>query len=429
MNRAKKINNSFENAMQQLQNAVIVAGMDNNAVEILKRPQRIHEVAIPVHMDNGKIQNFRGYRVQYNNARGPYKGGIRFHPEVHIDEIKALAFWMAIKCAVVGLPYGGAKGGIEVDPRKLSKRELQELSRGYVKSLYLEIGPKIDIPAPDVYTNEQIMGWMMDQYSQLKGYTYLSAFTGKPTEIGGITARATATARGAFYLLEKITKDRGQIPQDLRIAIQGFGNAGYVFAEIAADAGYRIVGLSDSHGAIMAKNGKDIDPRVVMQHKTEKGLIDGMYCKGSVCDDHNFTGGTNQDLLKMDCDILVPAAIENQITASNAKDIKAKLIIELANGPTTPDADIILRNKKIIIVPDVLANAGGVTVSYFEWLQNMQNISWNEQETNKKLSETMFNAFEEVCEVAKKYAIDYRTASFILALQRIEQAMKGRGWI
>lgn len=420
---------SFDNAMQQLHNAADVVGIDANTLELLQKPQRVHEIAIPLRRDDGTIKTFRGYRVQYNNARGPYKGGIRFHPAVNIDEIKALSFWMTIKCAVVGLPFGGAKGGVEVDPRELSARELQELSRGYVRGFYLEIGPKIDIPAPDVYTNEQIMGWMMDQYSLLKGYTTPGAFTGKPVEIGGITARATATARGGFFLLERIIKKLNKKPQNIRIAIQGFGNAGYAFAQMAYDAGYTIVGLSDSRGAILAKNGKGMDPSTVMTRKHEQGSIDGMYCKGSVCDNKNFILATNAELLEMDCDVLVPAAIENQITEHNAQNIQAEIIIELANGPTTPEADTILFQKDVTIVPDVLANAGGVTVSYFEWLQNMQNTAWSESETNRKLSEIMICAYEDICTKAQKHKIDYRTASFLLAITRIEKAMQGRGWV
>lgn len=423
------MNNPFENAMQQLQSAAQVIGVDENTLELLKQPQRVHEVAIPVQKDDGTIKNYRGYRVQYNNARGPYKGGVRFHPDVDIDEVKALSFWMAIKCAVMGLPYGGAKGGVEVNPKELSERELQDLSRGYVRALYLEIGPKIDIPAPDVYTNEQIMGWMMDQYSHLQGYTSPGSFTGKPVEVGGIEARSSATARGGFVLLEQITKKENKKRSSVRVAIQGFGNAGYTFAQLAYDAGYTIVGLSDSHGAIIAKNGKGMDPYAVQERKYEEGLIDGMYCKGSVCDVNNFESGTNDDLLTMDCDVLVPAAIENQITEKNANDIKASTIIELANGPTTPKADEILQEKNVVIVPDVLANAGGVTVSYFEWLQNMQNTAWSESETNRKLSEMMNAAYEEVVGKAQKYSIDLRRASFILAIERIEKAMKGRGWV
>lgn len=423
------MNSPFDNAMQQLRTAADVVGIDANTLELLQKPQRVHEIAIPVRRDDGTIKNFRGYRVQYNNACGLYKGGIRFHPAVDIDEIKALSFWMTIKCAVVGLPYGGAKGGVEVDPRELSARELQELSRGYVRGLYREIGPKIDIPAPDVYTNEQIMGWMMDQYSLLKGYATLGAFTGKPVEIGGIAARATATARGGFFLLERIAQQLNKNPKDMRIAIQGCGNAGYTFAQMAHKAGYIIVGLSDSRGAIIAKNGKNIDPSVVMERKQQKGYIDGIYYAGSACDNKNFIAATNTELLEMDCDVLVPAAIENQITEKNAQNIQSEIIIELANGPTTPEADKILFDKDVTIVPDVLANAGGVTVSYFEWLQNMQNTVWSENDTNRKLSKIMIGAYDDVCAKAHEHTIDYRTASFILAIERIEKAMSCRGWI
>ncbi len=418
--------NPFENAMQQLTNAADVVGIDENVLSLLQRPQQIHEIAIPVKMDNGKLKTFRGYRVQYNNARGPYKGGIRFHPMVDIDEVKALSFWMTIKCAVVGLPYGGAKGGVEVDPRELSKRELQELSRGYVRGLYLEIGPKIDIPAPDVYTNEQIMGWMMDQYSLLKGYTSPGSFTGKPVEIGGITARASATARGGFILLERMMKKLNKKPAEMRVAVQGFGNAGYTFACLAYDAGYTIVGVSDSKGAIVSKNGKGINPYDVFERKQEKGEI---YCDKSVCDMKEYKAVTNEELLVMDCDVLVPAAIENQITAENAQDIKATTVIELANGPTTPEADVVLYDKGVVVIPDVLANAGGVTVSYFEWLQNIQNTSWSESETNRKLAEIMTQSYEQMHKRAKKYNVNYRTASFILAIERITSAMEGRGWV
>ncbi len=418
--------NPFENAMQQLTNAADVISVDENVLSLLQRPQQIHEIAIPVKMDNGKLKTFRGYRVQYNNARGPYKGGIRFHPMVDIDEVKALSFWMTIKCAVVGLPYGGSKGGVEVDPRELSKRELQELSRGYVRGLYLEIGPKIDIPAPDVYTNEQIMGWMMDQYSLLKGYTSPGSFTGKPVEIGGITARASATARGGFILLERMMKKLNKKPAEMRVAVQGFGNAGYTFACLAYDAGYTIVGVSDSKGAIVSKNGKGINPYDVFERKQEKGKI---YCDKSVCDMKEYKAVTNEELLVMDCDVLVPAAIENQITAENAQDIKATTIIELANGPTTPEADEVLYKNDVTVIPDVLANAGGVTVSYFEWLQNIQNTSWSESETNRKLSEIMTQSYEQMHKSAEKYNVNYRTASFILAIERITSAMEGRGWV
>ena len=420
--------NSFKNAMTQLDRAADILSLDDNVREMLRRPQRIHEVAIPVRRDSGMIKNFRGYRVQYNNARGPYKGGIRFHPDVDLDEVKALAFWMAIKCAVVGIPYGGSKGGVEVDPKDLTERELQELSRGYVTALYLEIGPKIDIPAPDLYTNEQIMGWMMDQYSRLSGYTNPGSFTGKPVEIGGIAARASATGVGGLIILERLRKQWKKKPQEIRVAVQGFGNVGSWFAHLAHDAGYTIVGLSDSQGAIIALNSKGINPDVVKNTK-ERGKIEKTYCIGSVCDTLNYKEVTNEELLKIKCDVLVPAALENQITKENAKNIKAKTIIELANGPTTTEADDILAKKKVVVVPDVLANAGGVIVSYFEWLQNIQNMTWTEEETNKKLKEILTESYENVVHQGKKHKVDFRTAAFITAIERIALAMKGRGWV
>lgn len=420
---------TFAQSMKQLEKAAKALALDENALELLKRPQRVHEVAIPVRMDNGKIRNFRGYRVQYNNARGPYKGGIRFHPQVDLSEVSALAFWMALKCAVVGIPFGGAKGGIEVNPKELSPREIEELSRGYVRALFLELGPKIDIPAPDVYTNPQIMGWMMDEYSRMRGYTSPGAFTGKPIETGGIVGRDTATADGGLIVLEKIREKLGKQANDMSVAIQGFGNAGYNFALRAYEAGYKILAVSDSQGGIKAKNGKGLDPRVVMENKKEKGLIDGMYCVGSVCDSENYAPVSNADLLELPCDVLVPAALENQITKENADRIQAKVILELANGPTVPDVDEILFKKGTIVVPDILANAGGVTVSYFEWLQNLQNDTWSREEVHKRLESIMGIALDAVWETKEKYNTDMRTGAFILAIERIVSAMRGRGWL
>ena len=419
----------FGQSMKQLEKAAKALALDENALELLDRPQRVHEVAIPVKMDNGKIKNFRGYRVQYNNARGPYKGGIRFHPQVDLSEISALAFWMALKCAVVGIPFGGAKGGIEVNPKELSLREIEELSRGYVRALFLELGPKIDIPAPDMYTNPQIMGWMMDEYSRMRGYTSPASFTGKPVETGGIVGRDTATADGGLIALEKVREKSGKDTKDMRVVIQGFGNAGYTFAFRAYAAGYKIVAVSDSKGGIRAKNGSSIDPNVVMANKKEKGLIDGMYCVGSVCDTENYEPITNDALLETECDVLVPAALENQITKENASRIQAKVILELANGPTTPEADEALFKKGTIVIPDILANAGGVTVSYFEWLQNLQNDAWSREEVHKRLSSIMGTAFDAVWEAKTKYNTDMRTGAFILAIERIVSAMRGRGWL
>ncbi len=415
--------------MKQLEKAAKVLALDENALELLKQPQRVHEVAIPVKMDSGKIKNFRGYRVQYNNARGPYKGGIRFHPQVDLSEVSALAFWMTLKCAVVGIPFGGAKGGIEVNPKELSPREIEELSRGYVRALFLELGPKIDISGPDMYTNPQIMGWMMDEYSRMRGYTSPASFTGKPVETGGIVGRDTATADGGLIALEKVRGILGKNASDIRVAIQGFGNAGFNFARVAHNAGYNIVAVSDSKGGIRAKNGAFIDPDVVMENKKEKGLIDGMYCVGSVCDTENYEAISNDALLETECDILVPAALGNQITKENADRVQAKVVFELANGPTTPEADDILFKKGTIVIPDILANAGGVTVSYFEWLQNLQNDQWSREEVHKRLVSIMSAAFEAVWETKMKYNTDMRTGAFILAIERIVSAMRGRGWL
>ncbi len=421
-------NNPFDNAMEQLARAGEMMELDGNVMEMLSRPQRIHEVAIPVKDASGKLTTYRGYRVQYNNARGPYKGGIRFHPAVDSDEVKALSFWMTIKCAVIDIPYGGAKGGVEVDPRELSANELEQLSRGYVNALYLEIGPKIDIPAPDVYTNAQIMGWMMDQYSRLKGYTSPGAFTGKPVDIGGLADRDMATGRGGFILLEHLRKSTGKEASEMRIAVQGLGNVGYSFAKLAYDAGYKIVGLSDSRGALMSRNGKGLDPEAVLASK-HANKTNALYCDGIVCDEAEFAQGTNEELLTMDCDVLVPAALENQITTENAQNVQASLVIELANGPTTPEADDILHSRKITVLPDVLANAGGVAVSYFEWLQNIQYDSWRAGDTNERLADLMIRAYDATTETADKYDCNLRTASFIVAIERISSAMNHRGWV
>ena len=420
---------SFKNTVEQLERAAKIISLEESAVEILRRPQRIHEVAIPVRMDEGVVQTFQGYRVQHNNARGPYKGGIRFHPEVDLDEVKALAFLMTFKCAVTDIPFGGAKGGVAVDPRTLSERELEQLSRGYVDAMYLEIGPYNDIPAPDVYTNPQIMGWMMDQYSRMSGHASPASFTGKPVEIGGLPMRAEATGRGGLIALDYVSKRLGKKPSELRVTVQGFGNVGYTFAKLAHAAGYTIVGLSDSQGAIRSVNGKGMDPEVVMEGKKSKGLIDGMYCVGSVCDTINFQSISNEELLTMECDVLVPAALSDQITEKNVSGIKASIVMELANGPTSPAADEILAQRNSMVIPDIVANAGGVVASYFEWLQNINNFSLERAEVEKRFEQIMTRALAVSFEAQKKYGVTLRTAAFIVALERIAAAMKGRGWV
>jgi len=405
------------------------SGHSVEVVHVLSSPQRLLEVAVPVHLDDGRLRIVRGYRVQHNNVRGPYKGGIRIHPDVDIDEIKALALMMTVKCAVVDIPYGGAKGGVQIDPRGLSRTELEQLCRNYVKTLALSIGPETDIPAPDVNTNAQVMGWMSDEYSQFCGHPVPGAFTGKPVVIGGLTGREAATGRGGLAILERIARGLGREPGELRLAIQGFGNVGYHFARLAAAAGYRIMAISDSHGGICATGDAVLEPEVVMKRKREQGLIDGMYCKGSVCDLDNFRAISNEELLTSACDVLVPAALENQITADNAPAVQARIVLELANGPVTREADRILEERGITVVPDVLANAGGVTVSYFEWLQNIQWLTWDESRVHAELDKILGRAFEAVAAMAHRHETNLRQGAYILALDRLAAAMRGRGWL
>lgn len=413
----KKYINPFDNAMIQLDKAAALADFDQNLIKILKKPKRILQAAIPVKMDNGGTEIFDAYRVQYNDVRGPFKGGIRFHPETDLNEVKALAFWMAVKCAVVGIPLGGAKGGVTVDPKKLSANELEKLSRGYALAFKDFIGPEKDIPAPDVYTTPQIMAWIMDEFSKIKGYNIPGLITGKPLAIGGSAGRGTATAQGGFYILEKVKEKLNLTPNETAIAIQGFGNAGAVMADIATAAGYKIIAVSDSASGVMNSNGLNI--KELIAHKKQTGAVAGF---------SESTAITNEELLTISCDVLIPAALENQITAENADNIKAKVIIELANGPTTPEADEILKAKNILLIPDVLSNAGGVTVSYFEWTQNLMNYYWTEQEVLAKLKPIMDESFDQVWRTKEKYQTDTRAAAFILAVGRIVDAMEVRGY-
>ncbi|OGY91090.1 MAG: hypothetical protein A3H70_04340 [Candidatus Komeilibacteria bacterium RIFCSPLOWO2_02_FULL_48_11] len=414
---------AFENAMRQLDIAAEKLGLDSSVVDKLKQPDNIFEFDVPVRMsakggsasgrDDGSEKIFHGYRVQFNNARGPYKGGIRYHPQVDLDEVKALAFWMAIKTAVVDIPMGGGKGGIEVNPKELSLAELERLSREWVRKMYEHIGPKVDVPAPDVNTTPQIMAWMADEYAKLTGDTTGATFTGKPLDKGGSEGREAATGQGGFYVLDEIIKKLSLNPTDTRVIVQGIGNVGYHFAQLARQGGYKIVGLSDSKGGIYNPNG--LDPEEVMRVKKEKGSVinvDGVEKVGGLA------------ILQKECDVLVPAALENQITADNAARVKAKVILEMANGPTTPEADKILHDKGISVVPDVLANAGGVTVSYFEWEQNLKNEHWTEAEVLAKLEPIMRESFRAVWDTHEEHGVDLRTAAFMLAVKRIVEAMK-----
>ncbi len=417
----------FKNALQQLKKAAGYVKISPATLEQLKKPERILQFSLPVIMDNGDIRIFEGYRVQYTSVRGPYKGGLRYHPQTNLDEVKALAFWMGIKCAVVDIPLGGGKGGIMVDPKKLSKGELERLTRVFTRRLVPFIGPEQDILAPDVNTNPEMMGWVMDEYSQIVGKKIPGVVTGKSLELGGSQGRAEATGKGGLYVLNELAKKLKLNPKKTRIIVQGFGNVGFNFANLAYQAGYKIIGLSDSQGGIYSKKGISMNPKHVMQDKKARGLIAGCYCIGSVCDCKNFKQVTNKQLLELPTDILVLAALENQVIKVNAGRIKAKAIIEMANGPTTPEADAKLAKRKIIVVPDVLANAGGVTVSYFELVQNLQQYYWTEDEVFNKLKTIMIKAFTDVWQKAQDLKIDLRTAAFVLALERIGKAMEARG--
>lgn len=446
------MNNPFESAMEQLKKAgiLIKGSTKQNSEEIetllkkLQNPEKIIQVWIPVQMDNGETKFFEGTRVQFSSERGPYKGGIRFHLEVSLEEVKALSFWMAIKCAVAGIPMGGGKGGVIVDPYKLSEKELEKLSRGYVKAIADNIGAYIDVPAPDVNTNPKIMKWMTQEYSEemkkknrkISEMQIKATFTGKPVEFGGSLGRTEATGRGGVYVLKSIMKSRGifESPnKKLTVAVQGFGNVGYFVAKILSEEGFKVVAVSDSKGGITTlkeqKNSKlenteveSIDIEQTLKCKKEKGKVAGCYCLGSVCDfkyKNRFREISSQELLELPVDILVPAALENVINEANAGKIKAKIILEMANGPTSPAADKILYKNGVMVIPDVLANSGGVTVSYFEWVQNLKNQKWSEEEVNNELKMKMEEAVREIIEITKKQKADLRTGAFLLALKRI----------
>ena len=421
---SKTMNTPFENAMTQLESVAAVMQLDTVVHERLKYPEKLHIVALPITMDDGAQRVFTGYRSQYSSARGHYKGGIRFADNVDADEVKALSFWMAIKTAVVGLPLGGGKGGITVNPRELSEGELERVSRAWVRALYDNLGPHKDVPAPDVATNPKVMGWMVDEYSRIAGEPMPAAFTGKLPENGGIVARDTSTARGGFYLLEEMRTAAGKTPEEYRVAVQGFGNAGRVFAELAFDAGYQIVGLSDSRGTILADEGESLDPRIVAVYKKEYDAITGTYCKDMTCDNAERRTVPLEDYVTVDCDVLVLAAVENQIREDNAADITASLVLELANGPTTPEADLLLEERSVTVLPDVLANAGGVIVSHYEWEQNISGETWSEEDTNAKLKKQIVDAYQNIVAHKKSHDVTLRTAAFIHALDAIAQAMK-----
>jgi len=423
--------NAFTEIKNYIKQAAAIINLNNNILAQILEADKIIQVKVPVNLDNGSTKVFTGYRVQYNNARGPYKGGLRYHQKVNLNTVQALAALMTLKTAVVDIPMGGGKGGIKVNPKNLSKPELKQLSRNLIHGLFEHIGPHKDVLAPDVNTNPTIMGWLMDEYSKMVGYTEPAVVTGKPLSIGGSQGREKATALGGYFVIEQLVKKYKLNPAKTRIIIQGFGNVGYNLAEILFKKNYKIVGLADSRGAIYSFKG--LSPTSAMKTKLTKGFIDDCYLNGSVKDcrpesDHlkHHKHVTNKQLLTLPCDILIPAALGGVINKSNAGKIKAKYIVEMANGPLTAEADAKLIKKKVIVVPDILANAGGVTVSYFEWLQNIQGESWIKTEVNQKLKSLLTSAFDEINKIATKHKISLRMAAYVLALERITAAIRDR---
>ncbi len=460
---------AFQNALKQLDGVIPYLERDypdekkfRKIVEKLKRPQRIIKGKIKVVMDDGKIDVFQTFRCQHNNARGPFKGGIRFHPNVSLDEVKALSMWMSIKCSVLDLPYGGGKGGVKVNPARLSQTELERLSKAYAEFIAAYIGPRKDVPAPDVNTDGQTMAWMLEAYEKKIGRSAPATFTGKPIELGGSLGRTEATGRGGAFVLESYAKEKKLNPKQTRLAVQGFGNVGFWFAKLAEDLGFKVVAISDSTGAIFDKKGLDIDKLGKLKEKhgsfseaakknglkfiplretsraSARGLERRVFRFGGIplptkrgekIPQASACGSfiTNEELLALDVDILVPAALENAITSQNVGKVRAKVVLEMANGPVTPEAEEILLKRKIDVLPDVLCNAGGVTVSYFEWLQNLQKDTWKEEKVNKKLEEKMKKAYRQVAKVVKEKKLSFRKSAYLLAVKRIVDAMVLRG--
>jgi glutamate dehydrogenase len=415
--QASEKNDVLKSTQTVIHLALDKLGYPEEVYELLKEPVRMLTVKIPVRMDDGKVKVFTGYRAQHNDAVGPTKGGIRFHPNVTEKEVKALSIWMSLKCGIVDLPYGGGKGGIICDPRDMSFRELERLSRGYVRAISQIVGPSKDIPAPDVFTNSQIMAWMMDEYSRIDEYNSPGFITGKPLVLGGSHGRETATAKGVTICIHEAAKKKGIKLEGARVVVQGFGNAGSFLAKFMHDAGAKVIGISDAYGGLHDEDGLDIDY-----------LLDRRDSFGTVTKLFNNTI-TNQELLELDCDILVPAAIENQITEKNAHNIRASIVVEAANGPTTLDATKILTERGILLVPDVLASSGGVTVSYFEWVQNNQGYYWTEEEVEEKLEKILVNSFNNVYETSQTRRVDMRLAAYMVGVRKMAEACRFRGWI
>lgn len=415
--KEKESLNLFQSTQTIIKEALGKLGYSEEFYELLKEPVRMLTVRIPIQMDDGSVKVFTGYRSQHNDAVGPTKGGVRFHPEVNEDEVKALSIWMSLKCGIVNLPYGGGKGGIICDPREMSLKELERLSRGYVRAVSQIVGPTKDIPAPDVFTNSQIMAWMMDEYSRLREFDSPGFITGKPLVLGGSHGRETATARGVTICIEEAAKKKGISLAGARVVIQGFGNAGSFLAKFMHDAGAKVIGISDAYGALHDPNGLDID--YLLDRRDSFGTVTTLFTDTI----------TNKELLELDCDILVPAAISNQITAENASKIKASIVVEAANGPTTIEATKILTQRGVLLVPDVLASAGGVTVSYFEWVQNNQGYYWSEEEVAERLQKVMVDSFENTFQTALIHRVDMRLAAYMIGSRKMAEASRFRGWI
>ncbi|MBD2869627.1 Glu/Leu/Phe/Val family dehydrogenase [Paenibacillus arenilitoris] len=400
-----------------IEQALLRLGYDQTIIDFLKEPMRLLCVRIPVRMDDGTTKVFTGYRSQHNDAVGPTKGGVRFHPDVTENEVKALSIWMSLKCGIADLPYGGGKGGVICDPRTMSFRELERLSRGYVRAISQIVGPNKDIPAPDVMTNSQIMAWMMDEYSRIREFDSPGFITGKPLVLGGSKGRETATARGVVIMIHEALRLKGIAMKNARIVIQGFGNAGSYLAKFMHEAGARVIAISDVHGALYNEEGLDIE--YLLDRRDSFGNVTNLFPKSI----------SNAELLELECDVLVPAAIENQITEHNAPNVRAAIVVEAANGPTTLEATKILTDRGILLIPDVLASSGGVIVSYFEWVQNNQGYYWDEQEVDDKLKVMMIRGFEHVYEIHRTRKVDMRLAAYMAGVRKMAEAVRFRGWV
>jgi glutamate dehydrogenase len=415
--KEREQDNSLSEFQETLKEAVNILNYPTQVFEFLKKPMRFLEVSIPVRMDNGQTEIFQGYRAQHNDASGPTKGGIRFHPDVTADEVKALAGWMSLKCGITDLPYGGAKGGIICDPRKMSLDELEKLSRGYVRAVSQLVGPTKDIPAPDMYTNSQIMAWMLDEYDHIREFDSPSFITGKPIALGGSKGRETATSKGVLYTLQMVCELRKMELKDTRVIIQGFGNVGSYLGQYLDEMGAKVIGIGDMLGGLYDENGLDIP--YLLENRDSFGIISNRF-NSSI---------SNQDLLEKECDVLIPAAISGVINKYNASKLNCNIIIEAANGPTTKEALKILDEREILVVPDILANSGGVIVSYFEWCQNNQGYYWTEEIVDERLKEKMTASFLKVYQTSKRYGVNMKLAAYIEGIQKLAEASRLRGWL